>query len=296
MWEITGAEFSKSEAHTADGISIRFPRCTRIRDDKDWKSATNLPQLKVPAPGLRVCPVPPSQLWHPGHLPSCVLVFFLQRAERGQEGSYWKRGAARPPGERSACIRRPRQPWALSHSLLGRTSLQASGSTLLRGTGEQRTVICADYCRNRAGARKALRKPAAFACCVSSRHFPQPRAPKTDHTGCLSPEAGKGGITRHSPPSQELYQLSKERAAFAITAGDEGSSATGGSSGENEGTSGPAVPHAAPRASPKQPPTSAKKAGGKPGGCTNRGGKEGGRGLGHRGVGVGTGARLPAQP
>ncbi|XP_036922411.1 DNA ligase 3 isoform X2 [Sturnira hondurensis] len=46
VWEITGAEFSKSEAHTADGISIRFPRCTRIRDDKDWKSATNLPQLK----------------------------------------------------------------------------------------------------------------------------------------------------------------------------------------------------------------------------------------------------------
>lgn len=47
MWEITGAEFSKSEMHTADGISIRFPRMTRIRDDKDWKSATNLHQLKV---------------------------------------------------------------------------------------------------------------------------------------------------------------------------------------------------------------------------------------------------------
>uniref|UniRef100_A0A8C0GCS1 DNA ligase n=1 Tax=Chelonoidis abingdonii TaxID=106734 RepID=A0A8C0GCS1_CHEAB len=46
VWEITGAEFSKAEAHTADGISIRFPRCTRIRDDKDWKTATNLPQLK----------------------------------------------------------------------------------------------------------------------------------------------------------------------------------------------------------------------------------------------------------
>uniref|UniRef100_A0A4X2LDQ5 DNA ligase n=1 Tax=Vombatus ursinus TaxID=29139 RepID=A0A4X2LDQ5_VOMUR len=46
VWEITGAEFSKAEAHTADGISIRFPRCTRIRDDKDWKSATTLPQLK----------------------------------------------------------------------------------------------------------------------------------------------------------------------------------------------------------------------------------------------------------
>lgn len=47
VWEITGAEFSKSEMHTADGISIRFPRCTRMRDDKDWKTATNLPQLKV---------------------------------------------------------------------------------------------------------------------------------------------------------------------------------------------------------------------------------------------------------
>uniref|UniRef100_A0A8C7I985 DNA ligase n=1 Tax=Oncorhynchus kisutch TaxID=8019 RepID=A0A8C7I985_ONCKI len=47
VWEITGAEFSKSEMHTADGISIRFPRMTRVRDDKDWKSATNLMQLKV---------------------------------------------------------------------------------------------------------------------------------------------------------------------------------------------------------------------------------------------------------
>ncbi|XP_020369051.2 DNA ligase 3 isoform X1 [Rhincodon typus] len=46
VWEITGAEFSKSEAHSADGISIRFPRCTRIRDDKDWQTATNLPQLQ----------------------------------------------------------------------------------------------------------------------------------------------------------------------------------------------------------------------------------------------------------
>lgn len=46
VWEITGAEFSKSEMHTADGISIRFPRMTRVRDDKDWKSATNLPQLR----------------------------------------------------------------------------------------------------------------------------------------------------------------------------------------------------------------------------------------------------------
>ena len=47
MWEITGAEFSKSTAHTADGISVRFPRVTRIRDDKDWTNATDLDRLKV---------------------------------------------------------------------------------------------------------------------------------------------------------------------------------------------------------------------------------------------------------
>lgn len=47
MWEITGAEFSKSSTHTADGISIRFPRVTRIRDDKDWKTANDLPHLKL---------------------------------------------------------------------------------------------------------------------------------------------------------------------------------------------------------------------------------------------------------
>ncbi|XP_011228622.1 DNA ligase 3 isoform X1 [Ailuropoda melanoleuca] len=118
VWEITGAEFSKSEAHTADGISIRFPRCTRIRDDKDWKSATNLPQLK------------------------------------------------------------------------------------------------------------------------------------------------------------ELYQLSKERADFTVAAGEEGSSTTGGSSGENEGTSGPAGARKASRASPKQPSTSAKKAGGRLSSPNRRGGHQ----------------------
>ena len=47
VWEITGAEFSKSTAHTADGISVRFPRVTRIRDDKDWTNATDLERLKV---------------------------------------------------------------------------------------------------------------------------------------------------------------------------------------------------------------------------------------------------------
>jgi len=121
--------------------------------------------------------------------------------------------------------------------------------------------------------------------------FSSARAPKTPHR----PPEPRGWERRGNAtfsPSQELYQLSKERAAFAITAGDEGSSATGGSSGENEGTSGPAVPHKAPRASPKQPPTSAKKAGGKPGGCTSRGGKEGGAGA----LRSGQGPHLPAQP
>ena len=47
VWEITGAEFSSSNIHTASGISIRFPRVTRIRDDKDWSNATDLERLKV---------------------------------------------------------------------------------------------------------------------------------------------------------------------------------------------------------------------------------------------------------
>lgn len=46
VWELTGAEFSKSDKHTADGISIRFPRITKIRDDKTWKEATSLQRLK----------------------------------------------------------------------------------------------------------------------------------------------------------------------------------------------------------------------------------------------------------
>lgn len=46
VWEITGAEFTQHDVHTADGISIRFPRVTRIRDDKDWKSATSLQELQ----------------------------------------------------------------------------------------------------------------------------------------------------------------------------------------------------------------------------------------------------------
>lgn len=45
VWEITGTEFSKSDLHTAGGISIRFPRVTKIRDDKTWKNATSLKRM-----------------------------------------------------------------------------------------------------------------------------------------------------------------------------------------------------------------------------------------------------------
>jgi DNA ligase-3 len=47
VWELTGAEFSQSDIHTADGISIRFPRVTKFRDDKSWQEATNLDRLKM---------------------------------------------------------------------------------------------------------------------------------------------------------------------------------------------------------------------------------------------------------
>ena len=46
VWEITGAEFSKAELHTASGISIRFPRVTRVREDKTVDTATNLQELE----------------------------------------------------------------------------------------------------------------------------------------------------------------------------------------------------------------------------------------------------------
>lgn len=42
----TGTELTKANLHTADGISVRFPRVTRIRNDKDWQTATNLEELK----------------------------------------------------------------------------------------------------------------------------------------------------------------------------------------------------------------------------------------------------------
>lgn len=45
MWEISGAEFTDSPMHTANGKSIRFPRVTKVRDDKDWTNHTNLNEL-----------------------------------------------------------------------------------------------------------------------------------------------------------------------------------------------------------------------------------------------------------
>ncbi|KAL1509486.1 hypothetical protein ABEB36_004211 [Hypothenemus hampei] len=48
IWEVTGAEFTRQhDVHTADGISIRFPRVTKIRDDKTWETATNLEELRL---------------------------------------------------------------------------------------------------------------------------------------------------------------------------------------------------------------------------------------------------------
>lgn len=46
VWEITGAEFTQSEAHTAAGISIRFPRITRLRSDKSAEQANDLEHLE----------------------------------------------------------------------------------------------------------------------------------------------------------------------------------------------------------------------------------------------------------
>jgi hypothetical protein len=42
-----GAEFSKAEIHTANGISIRFPRITKKRADKSPDTATTLDELQL---------------------------------------------------------------------------------------------------------------------------------------------------------------------------------------------------------------------------------------------------------
>ena len=46
IWEIKAAEYTPSTS-TGAGISMRFPRVVKVRDDKDWKTATNLTELKA---------------------------------------------------------------------------------------------------------------------------------------------------------------------------------------------------------------------------------------------------------
>lgn len=46
VWEITAHEFTKHDVHTANGISMRFPRVTKVRHDKTWETATTLPELQ----------------------------------------------------------------------------------------------------------------------------------------------------------------------------------------------------------------------------------------------------------
>nr|BDT63206.1 MAG: DNA ligase 3-like protein [Hemigrapsus takanoi nimavirus]GBG35356.1 SCV_095-like protein [Hemigrapsus takanoi nimavirus] len=56
VWELTGAEFTKDVTggghgnwttnHTANGISVRFPRITRERRDKNWETATSMEELE----------------------------------------------------------------------------------------------------------------------------------------------------------------------------------------------------------------------------------------------------------
>ncbi|KAL7060099.1 hypothetical protein AAHC03_09872 [Spirometra sp. Aus1] len=54
VWEITGTEFTRAGDHTAGaddtgakGISIRFPRVTKLRADKSWKEATDVVRLEA---------------------------------------------------------------------------------------------------------------------------------------------------------------------------------------------------------------------------------------------------------
>jgi DNA ligase-3 len=46
VWEVSGAEFTET-GHNTSGLSIRFPRVTKIRDDKDVEDATSLEELKA---------------------------------------------------------------------------------------------------------------------------------------------------------------------------------------------------------------------------------------------------------
>jgi DNA ligase-3 len=45
VWEIAGSEFTRSPVHTAQGLSLRFPRLLKTRADKDFATHTNLSAL-----------------------------------------------------------------------------------------------------------------------------------------------------------------------------------------------------------------------------------------------------------
>lgn len=55
VWELTGAELTKDDTssgngtanHTANGISVRFPRINRERRDKNWETATSMEELEM---------------------------------------------------------------------------------------------------------------------------------------------------------------------------------------------------------------------------------------------------------
>ena len=78
-----GAEFSASHTHTANGISIRFPRVVRVRRDKSAASATTLTELiqldrassSSSAPGTKH-----TNTQFPSHLLSPILVISLSLA------------------------------------------------------------------------------------------------------------------------------------------------------------------------------------------------------------------------
>ena len=88
VWEITGAEFSETRAHTADGISIRFPRVTRIRTDKGPDMATSLRELKAlvkaSKAAVRWCASP----WLCGRLN--LMCWIGMRSRRQLPGLMWR--------------------------------------------------------------------------------------------------------------------------------------------------------------------------------------------------------------
>lgn len=53
IWEISGFQFTHSKRHTADNISIRFPRVTRVRTDKKWQDATSVVSARTVCCGVR---------------------------------------------------------------------------------------------------------------------------------------------------------------------------------------------------------------------------------------------------